>query len=319
VSARTIDGRKVAAALTEELRREVKTLADQGVRPGLATVLAGDDYAARAYERRVRRLAEDLGVRYLACSLPADVVTADVLAAVGGLAADPRISGILVLRPLPAGVNEVEVYRVMDPDKDIEAVTPLNAGLLAQGRPRFIPSTPAACFHLLDGYLADTTPNPAQFYARSLIAVVGRSNNVGKPSVLLGLARGATVVSCDLNTSRAGRLAELSRQADVLIVAAGVPGLVTAAHVRPGAVVIDVGINPVRSADTGQVRLVGDVASEEVAGVAGGLTPVPGGVGPVTDVFLLHNTVAAAAAIAGVAEAQPSLEGPWHGDTAPAG
>ncbi len=319
MSARTIDGRKVAAALTEELRREVKTLADQGVRPGLATVLAGDDYAARAYERRVRRLAEDLGVRYLACSLPADVVTADVLAAVGGLAADPRISGILVLRPLPAGVNEVEVYRVMDPDKDIEAVTPLNAGLLAQGRPRFIPSTPAACFHLLDGYLADTTPNPAQFYARSLIAVVGRSNNVGKPSVLLGLARGATVVSCDLNTSRAGRLAELSRQADVLIVAAGVPGLVTAAHVRPGAVVIDVGINPVRSADTGQVRLVGDVASEEVAGVAGGLTPVPGGVGPVTDVFLLHNTVAAAAAIAGVAEAQPSLEGPWHGDTAPAG
>jgi len=319
VSARTIDGRRVAAALTEELRREVKTLADQGVRPGLATVLAGDDYAARAYERRVRRLAEDLGVRYLACSLAADVVTADVLAAVGGLAADPRISGILVLRPLPAGVNEVEVYRVMDPDKDIEAVTPLNAGLLAQGRPRFIPSTPAACFHLLDGYLADTTPDPAQFYARSLIAVVGRSNNVGKPSVLLGLARGATVVSCDVNTSRAGRLVELSRQADVLIVAAGVPGLITAAHVRPGAVVIDVGINPVRSADTGQVRLVGDVASEEVAGVAGGLTPVPGGVGPVTDVFLLHNTMAAAAAIAGVAEAQPSLEGPWHGDSASAG
>lgn len=319
MSAQTIDGRKVAAALTEELRREVKTLADQGVRPGLATVLAGDDYAARAYERRVRRLAEDLGVRYLACSLPADVVTADVLAAVGGLAADPRISGILVLRPLPAGVNEVEVYRVMDPDKDIEAVTPLNAGLLAQGRPRFIPSTPAACFHLLDGYLADTPPDPAQFYARSLIAVVGRSNNVGKPSVLLGLARGATVVSCDVNTSRAGRLAELSRQADVLIVAAGVPGLITAAHVRPGAVVIDVGINPVRSADTGQVRLVGDVASEEVAGVAGGLTPVPGGVGPVTDVFLLHNTMAAAAAIAGVAEAQPSLEGPWHGDSASAG
>lgn len=319
MSAQTIDGRRVAAALTEELRREVKTLADQGVRPGLATVLAGDDYAARAYERRVRRLAEDLGVRYLACSLPADVVTADVLAAVGGLAADPRISGILVLRPLPAGVNEVEVYRVMDPDKDIEAVTPLNAGLLAQGRPRFIPSTPAACFHLLDGYLADTTPNPTQFYARSLIAVVGRSNNVGKPSVLLGLARGATVLSCDVNTSRAGRLAELSRQADVLIVAAGVPGLVTAAHVRPGAVVIDVGINPVRSADTGQVRLVGDVASEEVAGVAGGLTPVPGGVGPVTDVFLLHNTMAAAAAIAGVAEAQPSLEGPWHGDSASAG
>ena len=319
MSARTIDGRKVAAALTEELRREVKTLADQGVRPGLATVLAGDDYAARAYERRVRRLAEDLGVRYLACSLAADVVTADVLAAVGGLAADPRISGILVLRPLPAGVNEVEVYRVMDPDKDIEAVTPLNAGLLAQGRPRFIPSTPAACFHLLDGYLADTTPDPAQFYARSLIAVVGRSNNVGKPSVLLGLARGATVVSCDVNTSRAGRLVELSRQADVLIVAAGVPGLITAAHVRPGAVVIDVGINPVRSADTGQVRLVGDVASEEVAGVAGGLTPVPGGVGPVTDVFLLHNTMAAAAAIAGVAEAQPSLEGPWHGDSASAG
>lgn len=310
MTARVIDGRDAAAELTAELRREVKVLVEQQVLPGLATVVTGDDYAAHAYERRVRRLAEDLGVHYVSRFLPADAVTADVIAAVGGFAADPRLTGILVLRPLPPQVSEVEVYRLLDPAKDIEAVTPLNAGLLAEGRPRFVPSTPAACFHLLDAHLAGTTPDPARHYAGSLIAVVGRSNNVGKPAALLGMARGATILSCDVNTSRAGRLADLTSQADVIVVAAGVPGLIRAEHVRPGAVVLDVGINPVHDPASGRVRLVGDVA-DEVADVAGALTPVPGGVGPVTDVWLLHNTVAAASLAAGKARAQPALVPPW--------
>lgn len=310
MTAQLLNGRLAAAELLEEVRRELKSLAEQGVRPGLATVLAGDDYAAQAYERRVRRLAENLGVHYTSRVLPPDAVTADVIAVVGGFAADPRLSGILVLRPLPPHVSEVEVYRVLDPAKDIEAVTPLAAGLLAEGRPRFVPSTPAACFHLLDRHLAGTIADPAAFYARSLIAVIGRSNNVGKPAVLLGMARGATVLSCDINTSRAGRLVELTRQADVVLVAAGVPGLLRADHVRPGAVVLDVGINPVGDVSSGRVRLVGD-AAEEVADVAAAVSPVPGGVGPVTDVWLLHNTVAAAALAAGTARAQPAIGPPW--------
>lgn len=311
MTAHCIDGVAAAAALTDQLRREVKSLAAQDVRPGLATVVAGADYAAHAYERRVRRLANDLGVHYVSHQLPATAVTADVTAAVGGLGADPRISGILVLRPLPPTVNEVEVYRVLDPAKDVEAVTPLNAGLLAEGRPRFVPSTPAACFHLLDAYLASTTTNVAQFYARSVVTVVGRSNNVGKPAALLGMARGATVLSCDVNASRAGRLREFTSHADVLIVAAGVPQLIGAEDVRSGAVVIDIGINPVPDRDTGRIRLVGDVATDDVAAVAGALTPVPGGVGPVTDVFLVHNAVAAARAAAGVARSEPELVKPW--------
>ncbi len=311
MTAAVIDGNAAARELLEHLRKEVVVLSDQGVRAGLATVLGGDDYAAHAYERRVRRLAESLGIHYARVHLPPDVEAADVLAAVGALGADPRISGILVLRPLPQQVDEVEVYRVLDPAKDIEAVHPANAGLLAQGRPRFVPSTPAAVFHLLDRHLAHTVADPADFYEKSLIAVVGRSHNVGQPATLLAMARNATLVSCDVHTDRAGRLAKLTRDADVVIAAAGVPGLLTDEHVRPGAVVLDVGINPVRDPVSGQTRMVGDVAHAAVAAVAGALTPVPGGVGPVTDVCLLHNTVVAATLAARVERARPVPGGLW--------
>ncbi|MBO0887439.1 MAG: bifunctional methylenetetrahydrofolate dehydrogenase/methenyltetrahydrofolate cyclohydrolase [Acidimicrobiales bacterium] len=291
---RIIDGNVTAAALGAQLAGEVAALSSGNLRPGLATVQVGDEYTARAYERRVRRLADRLSCHYVAETLAADVEEADVLAIVGKLNADPRVSGILILRPLPAQITEADVFRTLDPLKDIEAVHPVNAGLLALGQPRFVPSTPASSYHLLDRYLEASGRDPRTFYHGRTIVVVGRSNNVGKPAILLGLARGGIVVSCDEHAFRAGRLREFTRQADVLIVAAGVPGLVRADDVRPGAIVIDVGINPVRDGGSGRVHLVGDVDFEGVRDKAEAISPVPGGVGPVTDVWLWHNTVTAA-------------------------
>lgn len=296
MQAQLIDGRAAAEALRTTLADEVYALGGWGITPGLATVLVGDDYASVAYERRVRRLAASVGIRYTCERLASDAELADVLATVGKLNADPRVSGILVLRPLPAQVPEVVVFRALDQAKDIEAVHPANAGRLPLGQPRYVPSTPASCFHLLDGYLERSGHDPRRAYAGRTLVVIGRSNNVGKPAVLLGLERGATVVACDVHTARAGRLEEFTRQAELLIVAAGVPGLITTEHVREGAIVIDVGINPVRDPRDGRIHLVGDVDVPGVAAKAEAVSPVPGGVGPVTDVWLVRNTVAAARA-----------------------
>ena len=294
MTARVIDGLAYAAELRAEVAEDVRRLAGQCVVPCLATVYAGDDYAAAAYERRVRRLAGELGCRYVSERLSANAAEADVVACVGKLGADPRVSGILVLRPLPTGVSEAAVYRALDPAKDIEAVHPVNAGLLALGRPRYVPSTPASVFHMLDRYLRDAGADPTEVYARSVIVIVGRSNNVGKPAMLLALARGATLVSCDVNTFKAGLLHEHTCRADILIVAVGSPGLITGEHVKPGAIAIDVGINPVQDSHASRVRLVGDLDFDSVAARAGAISPVPGGVGPITDVWLLRNTVTAA-------------------------
>jgi len=304
MTARVIDGAAAARQLHAELAREVKALREQQVVPGLATVLVGSDYASLAYERRVRMLAEAVDCHYAGVRLRAEAEQADLLAAVGGLNADPRISGILILRPLQTHHAEAGIFQMLDPGKDIEAVHPLNAGLLELGRPRFVPSTPASCFHLLDHHLREAGTDAAAFYARSCIVVLGRSNNVGKPASLLGMQRGATVISCDVNAFRAARLREFTRQADVLIVAVGVPGLIGPDDVREGAVVIDVGINPVAGED-GHTRLVGDV-DPSVAERAAAVTPVPGGVGPVTDVWLLHNTVLAAKLRAGAERDDPT-------------
>jgi methylenetetrahydrofolate dehydrogenase (NADP+) / methenyltetrahydrofolate cyclohydrolase len=294
LSATVIDGEALAAELRADVEDEFRALTDKGVRPGLATVLVGDDYAAQAYERRVRRLAEELGCRYTSETLAPDVEHADALAVVGKLNADPRVSGILVLRPLPAQVSEAGLYRMLDPLKDVEAVHPDNAGLLALGEPRFTPSTPAAIFFLLDRYVERSGRDPATFYNGLDLVLVGRSNNVGKPALWLGLARGATVVSCHHFTSQAGRLADHTLRADIVIVAAGVPGVVTGEMVKEGVIAVDVGINPVRDPQTGKTRLVGDLDFESVAEKAEAITPVPGGVGPITDVELLRNTVEAA-------------------------
>ncbi len=289
-----IDGEHLAAELRAEVESGVAELAAAGVVPGLATLLVGDEYASAAYERRVRRLAEELGCRYACEQLPGDAEEAEVLAIVGKLNADPRVSGILVLRPLPRHVDEGHVYRRLDPLKDIEAVHPDNAGLLALGQPRFVPSTPASVFWMLDRYVEDTGRDPKTFYNGLDLVLVGRSNNVGKPALWLGLARNATVISAHHYTAQAGRLDDHTRRADILVVAAGVPRFVTAEMVKPGAIVIDVGINPERDEESGKVRMVGDVDYASVIDVAEAVSPVPGGVGPITDVFLLRNAVHAA-------------------------
>jgi len=298
-TAQVIDGRAVAKQLADEVRGELAGLAARGITCGLATVLVGTDYAAAAYERRLRREADELGVTYRHYFLGADTDQDTVERVVRDLGVDPAVHGVLVLRPLPAHLDESRIFQALDPRKDVEAVHPENAGLLALGTPRFVPSTPAAVFHVLDGWLADQGHDPVDFYRNATVAVVGRSSNVGRPAVALAFQRQAVVVSCDEWASRTGRLAEQTRRCDVLIVAAGVPGLIGAEHVAPGAIVLDVGINPI-TGDDGRIRLVGDVALDDVAGIARAVTPVPGGIGPVTDVWLMRNTAIAAAGSATV-------------------
>lgn len=299
MTAQIIDGRRIAANLKITVASEAAALRPQGTACGLATVTVGDDYAARAYERRLARAAAQLGIFHRPVKLPADCTQGELLGVVELLNADPMVSGILILRPLPRQLSEPEVFCALAPLKDIEAVHPENAGLLALGTPRYVPSTAAAAFHVLDTWLDEVGEVRPDFYHRSTIVVVGRSNNVGKPAVSLATERQASVESVDEWASRLGHLGAHTRRADVLIVAAGVPGLIRAEHVREGAVVLDVGINPVRDRETGVVQLVGDVDFGGVASRARAITPVPGGIGPVTDIWLLRNTVLAAANAAG--------------------
>jgi methylenetetrahydrofolate dehydrogenase (NADP+)/methenyltetrahydrofolate cyclohydrolase len=285
-----LDGRALAGELLEAVRRRVGVLDPP---PGIATLLIGDDATAQIYQRRIHRAADSVGMVSRDVMLPADATIELVGETIATLNADPAISGILVLRPIPPHLPEALVLRSIPPHKDVEAQHPENAGLLALGTPRFVPSTAGAAFALLDRHVqAQGRPAELAFDGLDLV-IVGRSNNVGKPAAILGLARNATVVSCHKHTAEANRLAEHTRLADVLIVAAGVPGLITGEMVRPGAIVIDIGINPVERSD-GSVRLVGDVDYDSVIEVASAVSPVPGGVGPITDAWVLHNAVLAA-------------------------
>jgi methylenetetrahydrofolate dehydrogenase (NADP+) / methenyltetrahydrofolate cyclohydrolase len=287
---RIIDGRAYAAELMDEVKQEVRALPG-GV--GIATLLVGDDYAARVYQRRIDRHAREAGVHSRAERLPGDASLPHVLALLAELDRDPRVSGILVLRPLPVHLPESDVLRALPRLKDVEAQHPENAGLLALGTPRFTPSTAAAAFHMLDRYMASVGRDPETAYDGLDLVLVGRSTNVGKPAAILGLARNATVISAHKHTADAGRLAEHTRMADLLIVAAGVPGLITGGFVREGAIVVDIGINAVAQPD-GSTRLVGDVDTESVLPLVEAVSPVPGGVGPITDVWLLRNALVAA-------------------------
>ena len=233
---------------------EARILAENGTTARIATLLIGSDYPAQAYERRIGQMAAELGVTWRRRRLPEDARPDEVMAEIAVLNADPSVSGILVLRPVPPHVSEEKVFTALDPAKDIEAVHPENAGLLALGRPRYVPSTPAAVFHVLEGWLDAVGEDRAEFYHRSLITVVGRSGNVGKPAVSLACGRQAAVQSVDEWASRSGRLGFYTRRADVLIVAAGVPGLIRAEHVRDGAVILDVGISQVIDPATGAGR-----------------------------------------------------------------
>ncbi|MFW3169704.1 bifunctional methylenetetrahydrofolate dehydrogenase/methenyltetrahydrofolate cyclohydrolase FolD [Geodermatophilus sp. CPCC 206100] len=286
MSARVIDGTAVARRVREDVAKGVEQLLAAGGRPpGLATVLIGDDPASEVYVSNKRRLSVAAGMQDLHRHLPGDVDQETAAALIDELAADPAVSGILLQLPTPKHLDSEALIARIPAAKDVDGLTTANAGLLAQGRPGLRPCTPAGVMVLLEEY--DVPLSGAE------AVVVGRSVLVGKPMAQLLLAKNATVTMAH---SRTKDLAEVCRRADVLVVAAGIPGLVGADAVRPGATVIDVGIH------RGENGLHGDVEFDSVAEVAGALTPVPGGVGPMTIAMLLANTLTAAKAQQGIGD-----------------
>ena len=274
-----IDGRAVAARVRERVTAEVAELRERGVTPGLATVLVGDDPASHMYVRMKRKACGEVGIASVHHELGGDAPEAELRALLEDLGADPAVSGILLQVPLPDHLDTHEMTALISPEKDVDGLTPLSAGLLAHGRDSLVPCTPAGVMELLSEAGAELEG------ARAV--VIGRSQLVGKPVAALLLAANATVTQCH---SRTRDLPAVCREADVLIAAVGRPGTVTADMVREGAVVIDVGTN---HTDDG---LVGDVDFEPVAERAAAITPVPGGVGPMTIAMLVSNTAKAARA-----------------------
>ena len=275
---RIIDGNAIARELRVELIRRVAALAAVGVRPGLAVLQVGNHPASKIYVRNKMRACSEAGLYSEHIELPADADESTLLGRIRMLNDDARIHGILVQLPLPLRFAAERVLQTMAPAKDVDGFHPTNMGLLAAGNPRFVPCTPLGVMKILEREGVDPQGRHA--------VVIGRSNIVGKPAALLLLQKGATVTICN---SRTPDLRAMSLQADILVVAAGKPKLVTAGMVKPGAVVIDVGIN--RLADG---KLAGDVDFQGVLGTASCITPVPGGVGPMTIAMLLENTVMSA-------------------------
>ena len=297
--ARILDGAATARAIRAELAPRVAALAARGARPGLGVLLVGDDPASAVYVRSKTRAADELGLHHETVRLPATATTAEVATAVEAYNARPEIHGILVQLPLPPQVDAARVLRLVDPAKDVDGFHPENVGLLVQKRPRFVPCTPAGIMELL--------AREGIVLAGRRAVVLGRSDIVGKPMALLLMHADATVTIAHTKTRD---LAAVTREADLLVAAAGRAGLVRGEHVTPGAVVIDVGMNrvqdpalarelldPERLAEFEKkgYALVGDVNAREVRERAGAITPVPGGVGPLTIALLMKNTVTAAA------------------------
>jgi methylenetetrahydrofolate dehydrogenase (NADP+)/methenyltetrahydrofolate cyclohydrolase len=278
-TAQIIDGKAIAAQVRADVARDVESFAAEfdGARPGLATILVGDDPASAVYVSGKQKACGEVGMEGFNFPLPADAPRAEVVALVERLNADPAVSGILLQLPLPGHLDGVELTGLVDPRKDVDGLTPVSAGLLALGREGLRPCTPLGVMALLDAAGAQLEGAEA--------VVIGRSNLFGKPMAQLLLGANATVTTCH---SRTRDLAAVCRRADVLVAAVGRPRMVKADWVKPGATVIDVGMN---RTDSG---LSGDVDFEAVAEVAGAITPVPGGVGPMTVAFLLRNTLQAA-------------------------
>lgn len=273
-----IDGKALAASIRSGVKEKVARLKARGVQPGLAVILAGDDPASKVYVRNKVRACDETGIRSFLTELPASVGEARLLERIGALNADPAVHGILVQLPLPKQVDSERVLEAVSPEKDVDGFHLRNLGALVAGRPGIVPCTPAGVMRLID--------HTGVSLAGKHAVVIGRSNIVGKPQALLLLARHATVTICH---SRTADLGAITRQADVLVAAVGKPKMVTADMVKRGACVIDVGVNRLPDG-----TLAGDVDFHAVREVAGAITPVPGGVGPMTIAMLLENCVAAA-------------------------
>jgi methylenetetrahydrofolate dehydrogenase (NADP+) / methenyltetrahydrofolate cyclohydrolase len=285
MSATVIDGKAIAQQVRAEIREEIGAwVAGGGRRPGLATVLVGEDPASAVYVANKQKACREVGIEGFAHDLPADSTQEQVVELLAELNADERVSGILLQLPTPSHINGSHLTTLIDAAKDVDGLTPVSAGLLAKGLPGLRPCTPSGCVELLKRH--DVTLEGAE------AVVVGRSDLVGKPVAALLLAENATVTICH---SRTHDLAAVCRRADILIAAVGRPEMIVGSWVKPGAAVIDVGIN---RTDAG---LVGDVEYASAAEVAGLITPVPGGVGPMTIAMLLGNTLLAAKAQASAA------------------
>ncbi|HSC18724.1 MAG TPA: bifunctional methylenetetrahydrofolate dehydrogenase/methenyltetrahydrofolate cyclohydrolase FolD [Rhizomicrobium sp.] len=289
MTARIIDGKAVAARLKAQVAAEAARLSrEQSIVPGLATVLVGTDPASEVYVRNKNKTAEQLGFHSVSFHLPADASEADVLTQVRELNEDPKVHGILVQMPLPKQVREQAVLDALDPRKDVDALTPTNAGLLLSGRATLVSCTPAGMILLLKEYGIEV--------AGANALVIGRSLLFGKPAAQLLLSANATVTTAH---SRTRDLAEHCRRADLLVAAIGKPEFVQGDWVRPGATVIDVGINRV-DAGEGKYKIVGDVDYAAASKRAGAITPVPGGIGAMTIACLMRNTLIAAAGLSGL-------------------
>ena len=278
MAAQILDGKSLAAAIRTALKRKVDALVQRGVRPGLAVILAGDDPASRVYVRNKTSACAEVGVRSQQIDYPATLTQEELIRRISQLNADPAVHAILVQLPLPKPIDAARVLETIAPAKDVDGFHEANLGALLAGRPGVVPCTPLACMRLIE--------HAGVAIAGRHAVVVGRSNIVGKPVAQLLLQRDATVTICH---SKSGSLADFTREGDILVAAVGRAKLVTGAMVKPGACVIDVGIN--RLADG---KLAGDVDFESVKQVAGWITPVPGGVGPMTIAMLLENCVNAA-------------------------
>jgi methylenetetrahydrofolate dehydrogenase (NADP+) / methenyltetrahydrofolate cyclohydrolase len=278
MSAQLIDGNALAQQIRNDVALRVQALQARGLQPGLAVVLAGDNAASQVYVKHKVADCESVGMRSVLDRLPASITEADLLARIRELNADPSIHGILVQLPLPAHIDAAAVIATISPTKDVDGFHVASAGALMVGQPGFRPCTPYGCMRMLESAGVDPRGKHA--------VVIGRSNIVGKPMALLLLQANATVTVCHSATSD---LAHFTRQADIVVAAVGRPRTLTADMVKPGAAVIDVGMN---RNDAG--KLCGDVDFEAVREVAGWITPVPGGVGPMTRAMLLVNTLEAA-------------------------
>ncbi|MCK4804737.1 MAG: bifunctional 5,10-methylene-tetrahydrofolate dehydrogenase/5,10-methylene-tetrahydrofolate cyclohydrolase [Spirochaetes bacterium] len=297
MSAKVIDCVAIANEIKEELKKEIKNLNAKGVAVGIATILVGDDFGARMYRGQIEKFCQEIEIEYINSNPPADASEEDVVKIVSELNENKKVSGILPLRPFPEHISDYAIINSIDLNKDIDCFHPYNMGKLTLGEITFAPATPSACIEIMDRENVN--------FEGAEIVVVGHSNIVGKPISVLCINRNATTSTTHVFTSMAGNLAKHTTGADYLIVAAGKAGLITPDLVKEGAFVIDVGINRVKVLDENgnpvlndkgkpKSKTVGDVDFDNVKEKAGRITPVPGGVGAITNMMLMRNAVKAA-------------------------